>query len=66
MNYYKKKEEINRCLKLYFPSGLEVIIEEYYKGPVPWNEEIKSISRPLYEYYNTSGYGYYFNYSIPL
>src|SRR5579872_3456956 len=50
MNYYKKKEEINRCLKLYFPSGLEVIVEEYNKEAVPWKEEIKSIHRPLYVY----------------
>jgi len=31
MDYYKKKEETNRCLKQIFPPELKVIIESYNK-----------------------------------
>ena len=47
MDYYKRKEEINRCLKLYFPPELKVIIEEYNKERLPWNEEIKNGKRQV-------------------
>src|SRR5579872_5045464 len=50
MYYYKKKQEINKCLRHLFPSGIEIIIEEYNKEPVPWKEEIKEIYRPIYKF----------------
>jgi len=56
MDYYKKKEEINRCLKQYFPPELKVIVEGYYKEAIPWKEEIKNRDRPIYEYTSYENY----------